>query len=77
MQNFYKNLVYFTRETNITFSELNDWPYIDYEQYMVELSETLEREGREAKKQQETLSKSYSRNSMASQIRSMMNSYKK
>lgn len=76
MPNFYKNLVYFTRKTNITLTELSDWPYIDYERYVSALSEQLEQEARDAKKREEQARKQYKTNSMASQMRSMMSQFK-
>lgn len=64
--------MFFARHTCLTLSEINNWPYVDFELFMRELKEELEEEARKAKAEQQRANKKPSFNSIASQLRSMM-----
>lgn len=71
MTNYFDNLVFITRNTSITATELNSWPYFDYAMYMHSLSETLKKEEEHRKRQKEAQDRS-----MQSQMQKYLRKHK-
>lgn len=76
MTNFFDNVVYLTRNTSVTLSEIDHWSYFEFEMYLHSLRTKLEQEAKEAKqREREQAAKDAS---MRAQMRAYMkNSYKK
>lgn len=78
MTNYFDNVVYLTRNTSITMTELDDWSWFEFEYYITSLKQALEKEAEQKKKEQKTQLKNQM--SMKAQLdqylRSAKSSYK-
>lgn len=74
MTNYFKNVVFLTRNTSITLTELDNWSYFEFEMYLHELKQVLDNEAEQRKKQQEKEQRQQS--SMKAQLEAYMRSHK-
>lgn len=74
MTNYFKNVVFLTRNTSLTLTELDNWSYFEFEMYLHELKEALEAEKEERKKQQ--VQEQRQQASMKAQLEAYMRSHK-
>lgn len=73
MTNFFDNLVFITRNSSITLTELDNWSYFEFEMYMTKLNQQLEKENEEAKKRQKEQERQ--QNSMKAQMSRYLSKY--
>lgn len=72
MQNFVENIVWLTRNTNVQYTDIQNWFWFDYQNYLQILQEQLKKEARDAKKQQQQMPKY---GNMSSQLAHYMSKY--
>lgn len=52
MKNYFKNMVFLSRNTSLTLTEIDNWSYFEFEMYVTELTETLRQEDTERRKKE-------------------------
>jgi hypothetical protein len=76
MPNFVENIVWLTRNTNVQYTDILQWFWFDYQNYLKALNESLKAEAREAKRQQQNMPKIGNMKSQLSQYMSKISSSK-
>lgn len=72
MTNYFSNVVFLTRNSSITLSEIDGWSYFELEMYMHAFKQALDQEKEEQKKQAAADAKQSA--SMRAQLRSYLKS---
>lgn len=69
MTNYFDNVVFLTRNTSLTLTELDNWSWFEFEMYIIHLKQALDKEQEENKRQQMQEAK------QSASIRSQMQAY--